>query len=100
MSCLLPPSCAFCMHYLGEDESSDRECLAFREIPDNIVKGFDDHSKPYEGDNGFQFVLNEAYKDDYDDVKQMKQAFKLHTKNDHTALLEKPKSVISAWQGI
>ncbi len=100
MSCLLPPACAFCKHYLGEDDSENRECLAFKEIPDNIIKGFEDHIKPYEGDNGFQFILNETYRDDFENVKQMKQAFSHYTKNDHTVLLEQPVSKISAWDGI
>lgn len=100
MSCLLPPACSFCTHYLGEDDTADRECLAFKQIPDNIIKGFDDHTEEIEGDNGFRFILNESYKDDYEDVKKMKQAFRTYTKNDHSALLEKPITEISSWDGI
>jgi len=100
MSCILPPSCSFCVHYLGEDKSTDKECLAFKDIPDNIIKGFDDHTKPHEGDNGFQFVLNEAFKDDFEDVKQMKQVLNHYTNNEQKPKLEKPESTFTAWDAI
>jgi len=100
MSCLLPPACSFCLHYRGDDDTTDRECLGFKEIPDDIIKGFHDHKESFEGDNGFQFSLNEAFKDDFENVQHMKQVFNQYTKNDRTIALEKPVNKFSAWEGV
>ena len=55
MSCLLPHICVFCQHYLENDP--ERECLAFQEIPDDIMAGNCDHGDPYPDDGGYRFQL-------------------------------------------
>ena len=63
---LIIPQCYFnkCEHYLGTenksepfDESKEFNCCeAFPEgIPDEIAYGDNDHTKPFNGDNGIQF---------------------------------------------
>ncbi len=45
--------CDQCLWHLG----STRQCLAFpKAIPAEIWNGEFDHSKPYPGDKGYQFV--------------------------------------------
>lgn len=74
MSCLLPPSCAFCMHYLGDDDDSqDRDCLAFEEIPDEIIEGLYDHTSPYTGDNNILFKLDETQREDYEEIQRIRK---------------------------
>lgn len=44
------PACNTCKHYnIGSDPPS---CLAFREIPEDILKGMNDHTFPAGGDHG------------------------------------------------
>ncbi|HHL19075.1 MAG TPA: hypothetical protein ENJ33_05005 [Thiothrix sp.] len=73
MSCLLPPPCAFCMHYLGDDDSQDRDCLAFEEIPDEIIEGIYDHTSPYAGDNNILFKLDETQREDYEEIQRIRK---------------------------
>ncbi len=77
MSCLLPPSCSFCEHYLGEDETQERECKAFKEIPDDILTGVHDHTTPYSGDHDFLFKLKEETREDYEEVQIMRRKIQL-----------------------
>lgn len=73
MSCLLPPQCVFCIHYLGDDDSQDRDCHAFKEIPDSIIEGRYDHSQPYLGDNNILFQLDETQREDYEEIQDLKK---------------------------
>ncbi len=77
MSCLLPPSCSFCEHYLGEDETQERECKAFKEIPDDIITGTHDHTTHYSGDHDFLFKLKEETREDYEEVQLMRHKLQL-----------------------
>ena len=43
-------SCYQCKHKLD-----GLRCKAFEKIPSEIIKGDNDHRKPYPGDNGIQF---------------------------------------------
>jgi hypothetical protein len=46
------PQCVYCVYYLDGGT-----CKAFhKEIPDEIWSGKFDHTKPYLGDHGIQFV--------------------------------------------
>lgn len=73
MSCLLPPPCAFCLHYSGDDDSQDRDCLAFKEIPDAIIEGTHDHTFPYVGDNNILFKLDETQREDYEEIQAIRK---------------------------
>ena len=44
------PQCYICRHYLD-----GKKCSAFARIPDEILRGDNDHKKPYPSDNGIQF---------------------------------------------
>ena len=44
------PVCNNCIHYIKNDI-----CNAFENIPDEILNGKNDHSKPFPGDNGILF---------------------------------------------
>ena len=55
MSCLLPPICAFCEHLLNLPE---QDCLAFREIPDSLMLGQNDHYEALQNDQGYRFQLD------------------------------------------
>lgn len=79
MSCLLPPSCSFCIHYLGEDSTQNRECNAFFEIPEHIITGDFDHTEPYPGDHSIQFQLKEEVREDFKEVQKIREAMRLHT---------------------
>jgi len=47
------PTCFYCKHLLSPE---NRTCEAFPNgIPLEIWNGDNDHTKPYEGDNGIQF---------------------------------------------
>lgn len=49
------PDCFDCKH-LDEFSFDPLKCQAFPEgIPEEILTGEHDHSKPFEGDNGIQF---------------------------------------------
>jgi hypothetical protein len=52
------PICYGCKNYIRE-EGLHFKCKAFGDdvggIPADIIEGKNDHSKPYEGDNGIQF---------------------------------------------
>ncbi|MCK5829699.1 MAG: hypothetical protein KAH20_05305 [Methylococcales bacterium] len=71
MRCLIPPSCSFCEHYLGDDSTQERECKAFLEIPDEIIVGKNDHSQSYPGDHSIQFQLKDEFQGDYEEVQIM-----------------------------
>ena len=73
MSCLLPPSCAFCIHYLGDDNSQDRDCVAFKEIPDEIIEGIFDHTTHYIGDHNILFQLDETQREDYEEIQAIRK---------------------------
>lgn len=74
----MPPLCSFCMHYLGDDPNQKRECLAFHEIPDDIIRGTHDHTKPYPNDHGVLFKLNEEFRQDFEEVELMKKELLLY----------------------
>tara|TARA_R110002020_G_scaffold20552_6_gene70249 strand:+ start:1704 stop:1874 length:171 start_codon:yes stop_codon:yes gene_type:complete len=47
----LEPQCFNCKHLL-----SGLKCKAFKKIiPNEILEGIHDHTKPFKGDNGIQF---------------------------------------------
>ena len=49
-------TCPNCINYLG-----DLTCKAFpKGIPDEILLGNEDHTKPYPGDRGFQFKIDQS----------------------------------------
>ena len=73
MSCFMPPSCSFCKHYFGEDDTQDRECRAFKEIPDDIITGICDHTTPYPGDSNILFELKADAREDFEEVKLMRE---------------------------
>ncbi len=54
MTTVMPPDCLKCFHYKGE-----LKCAAFPvKIPSDIVHSTVKHTKPYAGDNGIQFMLD------------------------------------------
>ena len=73
MSCFMPPSCSFCKHYLGDQRTRERECLAFKEIPDEIITGASDHTEPFPGDNNILFALNKELQSDFEEVQRIKK---------------------------
>lgn len=89
MSCLLPPPCAFCIHYLGDDDTQDRDCVAFKEIPDEIIEGIYDHTQPYPGDHNVLFQLDKTQRDDYEEIQRIRKKLDLY-KNANNA--PKPKT--------
>lgn len=74
MSCLLPPACAFCKHLLN---LPDQDCLAFREIPDTIMTGQNDHYEAFEGDNGYHFQPTPENITALGEVNELRQAMGL-----------------------
>ena len=70
MSCLLPPVCAFCAHLL---ENEERDCQAFSEIPETIMRGENDHHNAIEGDNGISFTLIAELRNDFDEINALRQ---------------------------
>ncbi|UOG93729.1 MAG: hypothetical protein L3K52_08385 [Candidatus Thiothrix sulfatifontis] len=75
MSCLLPPVCAFCQHFLENDP--ERECQAFVEIPGAIVEGKCDHTEPYPGDDGYRFALIPEELETFLELNEVRQEFEL-----------------------
>ena len=73
MSCFMPPSCSFCKHYFEEDSTQNRECKAFKEIPDDIITGACDHTHAYPGDDNILFELKEEAREDFEEVKLMRE---------------------------
>jgi hypothetical protein len=52
---ILPPQCIACIHY-NSDDVVKFSCKAFpNRIPDEILEGEHDHSKPFKGDGGIRF---------------------------------------------
>ena len=53
----LSEQCYFCQHFNSEFNSDEEiNCAAFKSgIPEEILTGEHDHTKPYKGDNGIQF---------------------------------------------
>lgn len=48
--------CKCCKHLIrGLIKQKAPRCAAFRRVPDDILSGEHDHTKPYEGDNGIRF---------------------------------------------
>lgn len=47
------PACNTCKHFNRESERPS--CAAFIEIPDSILEGDEDHTKPVRGDNGIMY---------------------------------------------
>ena len=92
MSCFMPPVCSFCKHYLGEDESQDRECRAFKEIPDDIITGSCDHTTPYPGDSNILFELKEEAREDFEEVELMRKELLLFAIKDKSH--RHPKQVV------
>jgi len=55
--------CLKCKHYIGAGY-----CEAFPDgIPSEVMSGKFEHTKPYPGDNGIQFELDDDFKDLTDD---------------------------------
>ncbi len=50
------PVCTFCVHLIN---GLDRECEAFKKIPDDIWEGEKRHTEPYPGDKGIRFKKRE-----------------------------------------
>ena len=49
------PICTMCKHF-NKDSIIGLICKAYPEgIPEEIINGEHDHTKPFEGDNGIQF---------------------------------------------
>jgi hypothetical protein len=46
--------CSECVHF-KPNKRGPLQCLAFKEIPHDIISGAHDHKKPYPGDNGVRF---------------------------------------------
>ena len=54
------PICEECV-WLYSGENWPLKCAAFPEgVPDEIAIGYNDHSKPVEGDHGFRFEPREG----------------------------------------
>lgn len=75
MSCVLPPVCVFCQHFL--ENNPDRECLAFEEIPSAIMDGKCDHIDPYPGDGGCRFQLIPAERETFVELNEVRREFEL-----------------------
>ncbi|WP_028490126.1 hypothetical protein [Thiothrix lacustris] len=75
MSCVLPPVCVFCQHFL--ENNPDRECLAFEEIPNAIMDGKCDHIDPYPGDGGYRFQLIPAERETFLELNEVRREFEL-----------------------
>lgn len=73
MSCVLPPVCVFCEHFLENDP--DRECFAFEEIPSVIMDGKFDHTEPYPGDGGYHFCLIPEEYQTFIELNEVRQEF-------------------------
>lgn len=71
MSCLLPPVCVFCQHYLEDDP--ERDCLAFEEIPGSIITGKCDHIDFYPGDGGYRFLLRPGELETFLELNEVRQ---------------------------
>lgn len=75
MSCILPPACVFCQHFLENDP--ERECRAFVEIPAAIMDGNCDHIDPYPGDGGYRFRLIPTERETFIELNEIRREFKL-----------------------
>lgn len=50
------PICVDCVHFITGDDKEGLRCAAYPDgIPDEILFGDADHTKPYKGDNGIRF---------------------------------------------
>ena len=57
---LLPPQCSKCKHY-NVFKYEGVSCDAFQKgIPEEILSGDNDHTKPFKGDNGIRFEEGKA----------------------------------------
>jgi len=82
MSCLIPPACVFCRHYHHEHNDRSTEipgCDAFEAIPEEIFMGRFDHSDAFPGDNGVQFSLIAAERDDFLELNAVREELGLMT---------------------
>lgn len=70
--CFLPPNCIFCTHYNHGHTGSDRDCTAFKEIPEEILFGGNRHTQAYPGDDGVTFNLNPEYMDEYAEIRELR----------------------------
>lgn len=75
MSCILPPVCVFCVHFLENDP--ERECRAFVEIPGVIIEGKCDHVDPYPDDGGYRFQLIASELATFHELNAVRQEFDL-----------------------
>lgn len=75
MSCVLPPVCVFCQHFLENDP--ERECLAFEEIPAAIMDGKFDHTEPYPGDGGYLFRLEPDEVETFLELNEVRREFSM-----------------------
>lgn len=60
---LFSPVCSGCIHLKVDILGGGVSCTAFKEIPDAIWTGRDDHTKPFPGDKGILFEPIEEIKD-------------------------------------
>ena len=78
MSCLLPPVCAFCLHFNADiEQHTTQECRAFAEIPEAVMLGECDHSEPLANDQGLQFQLNPDLAEEFAEVNALRELMDL-----------------------
>lgn len=88
--CFLPPNCLFCTHYFGEKGRQGRDCLAFKEIPEEILFGGVEHTTPFPGDGGFRFELKPEFEADFFELAALRKSMGNTGFNDQEATPDMP----------